>query len=57
MNIWESVQIALDNVKVNKMRSFLTIIGIVVGVAAVIAVISIGQAGKVVDHLRCSKVR
>jgi len=46
MNIWESVRIALDNVKVNKMRSFLTIIGIVVGVAAVIAVISIGQAGK-----------
>jgi len=46
VNIWESVRIALDNVKVNKMRSFLTIIGIVVGVAAVIAVISIGQAGK-----------
>lgn len=46
MNIWESVSIALDNVRVNKMRSFLTIIGIVVGVAAVIAVISIGQAGK-----------
>lgn len=46
MNIWESVRIALDNVKVNKMRSFLTIIGIVVGVAAVIAVVSIGQAGK-----------
>ncbi|TCP55922.1 putative ABC transport system permease protein [Tumebacillus sp. BK434] len=46
MNVWESVLLALENVRVNKMRSFLTIIGIVVGVAAVIAVVSIGQAGK-----------
>ncbi|MFD2171997.1 ABC transporter permease [Tumebacillus lipolyticus] len=46
MNLWESVLLALENVRLNKMRSFLTIIGIVVGVAAVIAVVSIGQAGK-----------
>lgn len=46
MNLWESLLVAFDNVRVNKMRSFLTIIGIVVGVAAVIAVVSIGQAGK-----------
>ncbi|ASS76594.1 ABC transporter [Tumebacillus algifaecis] len=46
MNLWESILLALENVRVNKMRSFLTIIGIVVGVAAVIAVVSIGQAGK-----------
>ncbi|ARU61386.1 ABC transporter [Tumebacillus avium] len=46
MNLWESMLLALENVRVNKMRSFLTIIGIVVGVAAVIAVVSIGQAGK-----------
>ncbi|MCD6577932.1 ABC transporter permease [bacterium] len=32
--------------KENKTRSFLTIIGIIVGVAAIIGIISIGQAGK-----------
>lgn len=46
MNFWESILVALENLKVNKMRSFLTIIGIVVGVAAVVTVVSIGQAGK-----------
>ncbi len=46
MSIWENVWIALDNLRLNKMRSFLTIIGIVVGVGAVVTVVSIGQAGK-----------
>ncbi len=46
MNIWESVVIALENLRLNKMRSFLTIIGIVVGVAAVVTIVSIGQAAK-----------
>lgn len=46
MAFWEYVQIALENLRLNKMRSFLTIIGIVVGVAAVVTVVSIGEAGK-----------
>lgn len=46
MSIWESIFISLESLRANKLRSFLTIIGIVVGVAAVVTVISIGQAGK-----------
>jgi putative ABC transport system permease protein len=46
MNLWESVLVSLESLRGNKLRSFLTIIGIVVGVAAVVTVISIGQAGK-----------
>lgn len=46
MSIWESVLVALDNLRMNKLRSFLTMIGIVFGVAAVVTVVSIGQAGQ-----------
>ncbi|HEX7056241.1 MAG TPA: ABC transporter permease [Bacilli bacterium] len=46
MSMLESILIALDNLRVNKMRAFLTIIGIVVGVGSVVTVVSIGQAGK-----------
>jgi putative ABC transport system permease protein len=46
MPIWESVLVAVENIKAHKLRSFLTIIGIFIGVAAVITVVSIGQAGK-----------
>lgn len=46
MSIWESILVALDNLRVNKLRSFLTMIGIVFGVAAVVTVVSIGQAGQ-----------
>ncbi|OUM95614.1 MAG: ABC transporter [Thermobacillus sp. ZCTH02-B1] len=46
MSIRESILVALDNLRVNKMRSFLTMIGIVFGVAAVVTVVSIGQAGQ-----------
>lgn len=46
MNVFENISIALDNLRGNKMRAFLTIIGIVVGIAAVVMVVSIGQAGQ-----------
>jgi len=46
MTFFENAAIALDNLRGNKMRSFLTIIGIVVGIAAVVTVVSIGQAGQ-----------
>jgi putative ABC transport system permease protein len=46
VNLWESILVSLGSLRDNKFRSFLTVIGIVVGVAAVVTVISIGQAGK-----------
>lgn len=43
MNIKESIRIAWKGLKGNKIRSFLTILGVIIGVAAVIALIAIGQ--------------
>ncbi len=39
----ESVRMAIASILVNKLRSFLTMLGIIVGVAAVITMIAIGQ--------------
>jgi putative ABC transport system permease protein len=41
--IWDNFRIALQAVQANKMRSLLTALGIIIGVAAVIAVVSIVQ--------------
>jgi len=41
--IWETVRLALISVRRNVLRSFLTLLGIVIGVAAVIAMITIGS--------------
>ena len=38
---WESLRIALASLRANKLRTALTLIGVVVGVAAVIAVVTI----------------
>lgn len=43
MTIWESIRIALRALRANKMRTALTMLGIVIGVGAVIAMIAIGQ--------------
>ncbi len=43
MQLWESIVIALRALTVNKLRTVLTMLGIIIGVAAVIALISIGN--------------
>ncbi|KPQ44517.1 MAG: ABC transporter permease [Candidatus Methanoperedens nitroreducens] len=43
MKTYDTFRLSLSHVKKSKMRSWLTIIGIVIGVAAVVAIISIGQ--------------
>lgn len=47
MNIKELVIVALASIKSNKLRSFLTTLGIVIGIASVISVMAIGQGGQV----------
>src|SRR5918998_830150 len=39
--LWESFRVALSSLRANKLRTALTLVGIVVGVAAVIAVVTI----------------
>jgi len=46
MNIIESIRVALRGLMANKMRSGLTILGIVIGVGAVIALLSIGEGAQ-----------
>ena len=40
---WESIIIALEGLRANKLRSMLTMLGIIIGVGAVIAMVSIGM--------------
>lgn len=46
MNIGELIIVAIESIKSNKLRTFLTTLGIVIGIAAVIAVVGIGQGGR-----------
>ncbi len=46
MNIARTVKVSLRALDRNKMRSFLTALGIIIGVGAVIAMVSIGQGAK-----------
>lgn len=46
MNLEESVRVALEGLSANKVRSGLTMLGIVIGVGAVIAMIAIGQGAR-----------
>jgi putative ABC transport system permease protein len=42
MNLWQSVRVALTSLGSNKLRTFLTMLGIIIGVAAVISLLAIG---------------
>ena len=46
MRIVESVSIGISAIRANKMRSLLTMLGIIIGVAAVLAMIAIGDGAK-----------
>ncbi len=46
MNLLKTSKVALRALNRNKMRSFLTALGIIIGVGAVIAMVSIGQGAK-----------
>jgi putative ABC transport system permease protein len=54
INFLESLSVSLNALRANKVRSFLTMLGIIIGVAAVIAMIALGQGAKkaVEDSIR-----
>lgn len=43
IELWEAVKIALGALRANKLRSFLTLLGIIVGVATVIGIVSLTE--------------
>lgn len=46
MGFVESFKISLKSIKVNKMRSILTMLGIIIGISSVIAIVSLGKSGE-----------
>lgn len=46
MKIIEDFKMALESIKSNKMRSFLTMLGIIIGISSVITIVSLGQGGQ-----------
>jgi putative ABC transport system permease protein len=46
MNFWDSFKISLNAIAGHKMRSILTMLGIVIGVSSIIIIVSIGQSGE-----------
>ena len=44
--LFEYIKMALSNIKMNKGRSFLTMLGIIIGVSSVILIMSIGNGAK-----------
>ncbi len=46
MRITKLVQVALESILKNKMRSLLTMLGIIIGVAAVIALVAVGEGAQ-----------
>jgi len=46
VSVWQSVRIAIRALRVNKLRSSLTMLGIIIGVAAVIAMVGVGAGAQ-----------
>lgn len=44
MLIWENILLALNGLRANKMRALLTMLGIIIGIASVIAIMSVGNS-------------
>jgi putative ABC transport system permease protein len=52
--LWEAFRIGLRSLRANKMRSFLTILGIIIGVASVITMVAVGAGAqtRVAEQIR-----
>lgn len=44
MLFWENVRLAFSSLKANKMRALLTMLGIIIGIASVIAIMTVGNS-------------
>ncbi|MCL4516470.1 MAG: ABC transporter permease [Firmicutes bacterium] len=46
LNLVESIKMAFSSLRANKLRSFLTMLGVIIGVSAVVAMVSVGQGAQ-----------
>ena len=44
--LYEYLKMAVSNIRANKMRSFLTMLGIIIGISSVILIMSLGNGAK-----------
>ena len=44
MNIFENIKMSIESIKSNKLRSFLTMLGIIIGISSVIAIMTTGSS-------------
>ncbi len=53
MGLGESLRLSMEGLRANKMRSLLTMLGIIIGIAAVIAILTVGDGltGTIVDTM------
>nr|HOP41625.1 ABC transporter permease [Geobacteraceae bacterium] len=56
MEIFQSAKIAFRALRVNKTRSFLTMLGIIIGIAAVIVMVAIGSGARTIIAEQISSV-
>lgn len=56
MNFLESLSVALSSLWGNKMRSFLTMLGIIIGISSVITIVSLGQGSQAVIGSEYEKI-
>lgn len=60
-NLYEYIKMAVHNIMANKGRSFLTMLGIIIGIASVIAIVSVGEGTKnqmnsEIDDIGCGQI-
>lgn len=46
MYILEAIKVAIDSILSNKLRALLTMLGIIIGIASVITIVSLGAGGQ-----------
>ncbi|MFD3158474.1 ABC transporter permease [Haloimpatiens sp. FM7330] len=46
MKLFENFKMALESIKGNKLRSFLTMLGIIIGISSVITIVSLGEGAR-----------
>ncbi|MCL2415603.1 MAG: ABC transporter permease, partial [Defluviitaleaceae bacterium] len=44
MYLWENIHLAFEGLRANKMRSLLTMLGIIIGISAVIGIVTVGDS-------------